>query len=366
MEWSPKLRGVYRRAYALLVGNALLMGALAIVAAISLDKSLVDPEGFLGPAWTRLPLLVGAALFVDLIPRAIWLSKGKPKLWGGIIKARWHEHWDRERFTLVALGITCFYVVYVCYRNLKSFLPSIMGDANFDRELDLLDHAIFLGHEPASIIHAIFGTTIAAHVLSSIYVLFIPMVAVLVAIWCVWSRNISYGYWFVTSQCLIWTLGTATYYMLPSLGPGLEYPWRYQDLAHTGTTDLMNSLYNAREAFLWWDGYGGAQTVAAFASLHTGVTLLWALMVQYTVKIRWVHWVMWFNFGATVVATLYFGWHYVADDVAGVAIALLSFYIGGIASGQKFDRHGLSSHPTTTTSKVPVEPKVHAERDSQV
>jgi hypothetical protein len=29
--------------------------------------------------------------------------------------------------------------------------------------------------------------------------------------------------------------------------------------------------------------------------------------------------------------------------------------VGGIASGQKFDKHGLASHPTSTTSAVPVE-----------
>ena len=56
-----------------------------------------------------------------------------------------------------------------------------------------------------------------------------------------------------------------------------------------------------------------------------------------------------------MIATLYFGWHYIADDIAGVMIAFISFYVGGIASGQKFDRHGLSSHPTTTTSQVPVD-----------
>jgi hypothetical protein len=55
------------------------------------------------------------------------------------------------------------------------------------------------------------------------------------------------------------------------------------------------------------------------------------------------------------VATLYFGWHYIADDIAGVMIAFVSFYVGGIASGQKFDKHGLHSHPTTTTSAVPVD-----------
>jgi hypothetical protein len=37
---------------------------------------------------------------------------------------------------------------------------------------------------------------------------------------------------------------------------------------------------------------------------------------------------------------LYFGWHYVSDDVAGVLIALVSFYFGGLASNQKFRRKG--------------------------
>ena len=99
---------------------------------------------------------------------------------------------------------------------------------------------------------------------------------------------------------------------------------------------------------------GALNSVAGFASLHVTITLLWALMVQYTVRSRILHWVFWVNFGLTVVATLYFGWHYVADDIAGVAIAIFSFYLGAIASGQKFDR-GMKSHPTTTTSKVPIE-----------
>ena len=51
-----------------------------------------------------------------------------------------------------------------------------------------------------------------------------------------------------------------------------------------------------------------------------------------------LHWILWINFGVTVVATLYFGWHYIADDVAGIVIALVAFYVGGLASGQKFDR----------------------------
>ena len=35
-------------------------------------------------------------------------------------------------------------------------------------------------------------------------------------------------------------------------------------------------------------------------------------------------------------------------------IALVAFYVGGVASGQKFERHGLASHPTADSSAVPV------------
>ena len=45
--------------------------------------------------------------------------------------------------------------------------------------------------------------------------------------WKVDYRNLSYGYWFVTSQCLAWTLGTLSYYALPTLGPGFRYVQLY-------------------------------------------------------------------------------------------------------------------------------------------
>ena len=53
--------------------------------------------------------------------------------------------------------------------------------------------------------------------------------------------------------------------------------------------------------------------------------------------------------GLTVLATTYFGWHYIADDIYGAIIAFVAFYIGGLATGQKFDEHGRHTHPTTTT-----------------
>nr|WP_216654407.1 phosphatase PAP2 family protein [Nocardioides sp. zg-DK7169] len=329
------------------------MGAWAVVTAVSLDRPLIDPEGsFLGPSWLRLPLLLGGALLLDLLPRTVWVSKGKPAQMPAIFRERWRTHWTRERLTLVGVGIVCFYVIYVCYRNLKSFLPEV-NPAMYDRELHMLDRVLFFGHEPGPVLHEVLGTFFTAHFLSTIYLWFIPLVAILVTVWLVWSRNISFGWWFVTSQGIIWALGTVTYYLLPTIGPGLEYPFLYTDLTRTGTTDLMISLVNARQGVRW--GTGEAQGVAGFASLHTGVTLLWALMIQYTVRNKALRIIAWVNFAVTVVATIYFGWHYVADVAGGIVIALVAFWVGGLATGQRFERGGLRPNVVTSapSSAVP-------------
>jgi len=345
---------VYRRAYALLVGIAVVMGGLALTAAISIDRSLVDPEGFLGPSWLRLPLLLLGAFALDLVPRTLWLSKFKPAAMSGIFMARVRTHWTRERLTLVVLGLVCFYTTYVSYRNLKSFLPFVMGDTKYDRTLHLVDRLLVFGHEPGLLLHNVLGTGFAAHFLSYIYLWFLPLVPLALTGWLIWSTNITYGYWFATSQSIAWSLGTLSYYALPTLGPGLMYPSIYTDLPDTPTSALMETLVDIRQRVVLGGLADAVQSIAGFARLHTAITLLVALMVQYTLRSKILKWVFWLNFGVTVIATIYFGWHYIADDIAGVMIALVAFYVGGIASGQKFERHGLVSHPTADSSQVPV------------
>ncbi len=346
---------MYRRAYVLLVATAVVMGLLAILTAVLLDKRLADPDGFLGPSWLRLPLLLTGAFLADLLPRALWHSRGRPSSIPEVVRERIRTHWTRERLTLTVLGLVCFYITYVSYRNLKSFLPDVR-DVQYDRDLHLTDNALMFGHEPGNVLHELLGTNlVVAQFLSAVYLWFLPLVPVALTAWLIWSRNLSYGYWFVTSQCIAWSLGTLSYYVLPTLGPGFAAAWVYEDLPPTPTMELMGALADARARVTLQGVEGAMQSTAGFASLHCAITMLVALMVQYTLTSRVLHWVFWINFGLTIVATIYFGWHYIADDVAGILIALLAFYLGALASGQKFDRHGLSSHPTTATSAVPVD-----------
>jgi membrane-associated phospholipid phosphatase len=175
-------------------------------------------------------------------------------------------------------------------------------------------------------------------------------------IWAVWSRNVSFGYWFITAQCICWALGTASYYAIPTLGPNFFFPWLYADLPKTGVADLQDALFYSRQNILFDPFADGVQSVAGFASLHVAITVSLALVGQYTLRTRALRIALWVYVGLTAISTTYFGWHYIADDIAGLAIALVAVYLAALGTGQKFDRGGRSSHPTTSTSDVPIDP----------
>ena len=335
-----------------------MTGLLAVVVGRVLGLPLRDPDGFLGPAWVRLPLLVGLAFVADVVPRSLWRSRGNFAQFRAEARTVIREHWTRERVTLVVIGLVSFYVTYVGYRNLKNYLPFIR-EGTMDPMLKAIDEAVFFGGDPAIFLHTVLGEGVSAHVLSFVYLIFMPFVPVSIAAWLVWSRNISFGYWYVTAQCLAWSLGTASYYAIPSLGPAFYYVWLYSGLDQTGVTQLQDTLFYGRSD-VRFDPFNTdeVQSVAGFASLHVAITLVAVLVAYYTVRHAWIRRGLWAYFGLTVISTIYFGWHYISDDVAGVAIAVVSVYLGGLATGQRFDRHGLTSHPTTSTAEVPLEEAV--------
>lgn len=357
---TEKISGPPRRAYAMLVSVALIMGVLCLICSQSLGYPIRDPDGFLGPAWIRLPLLVLGAFVADILPRTLYRSRGNPKRWKPEAKLLIKEHWTRERITLVVVGLVSFYVTYVSYRNLKNFLPFIMSDGEgpptkYDYALHRFDEWLLFGNDLSTVLHNALGTGISAHVLSTIYLLFLPMVPVSIVVWAVWSRNVSFGYWFITAQCLCWALGTASYYAIPTMGPNFFFPWLYSDLPDTGVAQLQDSLFYGRQNILFDPFADGVQSVAGFASLHVAITVCLALVGQYTLRTKALRVTLWVFAGTTVVATTYFGWHYILDDVGGLVIAIVSVYLAGLGTGQKFDRGGRSSHPTTSTSKVPLD-----------
>jgi membrane-associated phospholipid phosphatase len=330
---EPAGRGVRDGAYGLAVAVALATSAVAVVCAVVLGLPLRDPDGFLGPTYIRLPLIVALMLAADVVPRALFRARSPRAVVQQVLSVA-RERWPWRRLRPALIGLAAFYATYVSYRNLKNFLPLLRPDLVDDELLDL-DQAMAGGIAPARIVHDLLGTGVAAHVLSWVYLAFLVFVPASLAFAVVARGRSGDGSWYVTALCLNWSIGTASYYVLPSRGPVYAAPELFWDLPVTGTSQLQDSLLLSR-----WIVLGDPQgterlnSIAAFASLHVSIIFTAALIAQFTVRSIAVRAVMWAFFALTVAATIYFGWHYIVDDIAGLAIGVAAVLLAGWGTGR--------------------------------
>lgn len=324
-----------RRAYGFAVGLAVAVGLLAWVASYRLDLPLRDPDGLAGPSYIRLPGTVFLFFVADVVPRALIRNRGFRNFWPSV-KSYTKVRWTGSRISLVVTGLLTFYVVYVAYRNLKGFLPFVRTDKSYDQLLKNLDRALAFGHDPATLMHQVLGTGSSAHILSFVYVGFLLFVPVSLGAALVWSKNVATGFWYVIALCINWVLGAASYYWLPSLGPIFANHSLFNDLPVTGVSRLQDSMARGRDRILH-DPHAtdSVQSVAAFASLHVSIIFTAALICHFILPNRWIRYAMWLYFALTAISTVYFGWHYLLDDVAGLAIGFLAVWIGAWATGHK-------------------------------
>ncbi len=315
------------------VAVALGTAAVALICAWILDLPLRDPDGFLGPTYVRLPVIVALMLALDVVPRAVLRARSVTGLVSEVaVVAR--ERWPWHRLRPALIGLIAFYVTYVSYRSLKHYLPLLRRDSA-EEELREFDLALTGGVRPAELLHDVLGTGNAAHVLSWAYLAFLIFVPFSLAFALVSNGRSREGAWYVTALCLNWSLGTASYYLLPSRGPIYAEPALFADLPQTGTSLLQQSLLESRLLVLAGPhATERVQSIAAFASLHVSIVFTAALIAQLVLRSVAARALLWIFFALTVVSTIYFGWHYVVDDVAGVAIGAVAVVLAAWGTGQ--------------------------------
>ncbi|MGJ9411155.1 phosphatase PAP2 family protein [Aeromicrobium sp. CF4.19] len=320
--------------YTFAVAVALAITATAVASSVYLGLPLKDPEGFLGPAYVRLPLLALMFFAAGIIPSAIKRA-GIRKLPQGIAVAV-REEWSLKRVGYIATGLITFYACYVSYRNLKSYLPVYRDGVLEDNLLVEFDHWMMFGSNPALVMHELMGTDVTAQILSFAYIAYLPLIPVTLGAFLVLSRDLSIGAWYSTALGLNWVLGTISYYILPTVGPAFWQPQLFTDLSTTNVTALQQSLFRARVDVLA-DPWVSERIhgVAGFASLHTSVTFTAALFVGRTGQRLVVRIAAWVFFLLTILATVYFGWHYIADVIGGIVIGWMAVSIGAWATGNR-------------------------------
>jgi len=323
-----------RRYFVFACTVAAVTGILAVLGAFILELPLRDPDGFVGPAYIRLPAIVLVFLLLDIAP-AVFAETRRTHRFVGSVREVVVVRWSLARLGLIITGLMAFYVTYVGYRNLKGFLPFVRDDhAEVDSALHIIDRTLFLGNEPGPFLHDLLGVGASAHVLSWVYVSYLFFVPLSLGAALVWSRDMRRGFWYVTALCLNWSLGVVSYYMLPSQGPVFAYSQYYRDLPETGVSDLQTALLGTRLDVLADPGVSTSiQGIAGFASLHVSVVFTAALFAHKIGAHRLLRYGLWVYLGLTTLSTVYFGWHYLLDDVAGIGIGWFSVALGARFTG---------------------------------
>jgi len=305
-------------------GPALLIAALMVAAtaalAIGNGFSLRDTDNMLSGRMGLLFGVIGFFLAVDVLPRAV-------RRRGSVLEtipAVFRERWNRKRVAVIALGLLSFYATYLSYRNIKSFLPQLTVQ-DLDVDLIGLDRSMFFGHDPGPLLQSVLGTGLFAQVLSSVYLFFLAFIPISLGAALIACTNPIPGLWYVTALGMNWVLGIISYYAVPAVGPVFAAPWLYTKLPDTGVTSLQQSLISEQAE--------GFHSIAAFASLHVSVTFTAALIAHLLGLARALRVALWTFVVLTVLATLYFGWHYAIDDVAGLLMAPVAVVLSGLATG---------------------------------
>ncbi|MBP3037520.1 inositol phosphorylceramide synthase [Arthrobacter sp. zg-ZUI100] len=328
--------GLARSAWHRLFGAPLIISlaftVLMVVVAFAADLPVRDPDGFLGPSYVRLPLIVLLMIAADVVPRVMVQRPGLRGL-GSAVAGVLRSRWAGPRLAVAAAGLSTFYLAYLSYRNLKSFLP-FLQDHLTDSVLENSDRWLAGGAYPADLLQGLLGTGISAEVLSAVYMLYMVFVPASLAAALVWSDNLQRGAWYATALSFNWILGTVSYYALPSLGPIYAEPSPFADLPETAVSGLQDTLYENRvEVLANPFATENVHGIAAFASLHVSVVFTAALFAHLTRMPSVVRWLLWVYVALTALATVYFGWHYILDAVAGLAIGAVSIWLGSRATG---------------------------------
>lgn len=325
-------RRVARGRFGFAIALSLGMAAAAVIVSAVYDLPLRDPDDAAGPMFVKLPVILLLAFLTDVVPRTVRRCRqprGFARAFAAVTRERWT--WEHVRFMLLGLG--SWYLTYVSFRNLKSYVPFVRSGL-MDDQLNRLDQALLLGHDPAVLLHEVLGTGIAAHVMSVIYIAWIALVPVSLAAALVWSRNVCAGSWYVTAVAVDWVLGVATYFAIPTIGPVYARPQLFSSLPVTQVSRLQSSMWQDRLAVLHNPfGTDAVQTIAAFASLHVAITMTACVIAQMLKLPAVVRWVLWVFLALTVVATVYLGWHYVTDAIGGAALGASGAWIGAVATG---------------------------------
>jgi hypothetical protein len=310
--------------YPWLYGYWIVVGLFTVVTAI---RSATIHVGFRDPAGQFFTRRLAASLLVFALLAVVDAAWRSRRTAGGlqdtpsVLRARWTS----GRLAVVASCLAGYDAVYLCYHNMKNWDAF---NAPHDALLARIDSWLFLGHSPAVLLHDLLGQHLADYALTVVYESFSTWVPLSVVVVLAFADHLRDAIVFVSSAAWVWILGIVSYYLIPTIGPFATAPRHFAGLPHTVVTSTQVQFVGQRLYLLEHPHDGDAfSQLAAFGSLHVGFTCMTMLVLRHF-GFRWAGRVMTVYLGAVMLATVYLGWHFAVDDIAGLAIAFAAVGLG--------------------------------------
>ena len=318
---SPRAQESLRRTVVLIWGTVLVFGVITLLWSAHVDVPMRDPHGKMFARKLLGAVVLFAVLAVVDVAIRWWRTGHTRAALIAVVRRRLAP----RRLALVLAGLVAYHLIYICYRNLKSWDAF---QTPHDAWMLAFDKAVMFGHSPAVLLHDLFGQHAGAWLMRAWYGSFPNLVLVAFPAAVVLAPRIRDAFAGIAAFMWVWILGTATYYLIPSLGPFHIAPQDFAGLPHSSVQETQ-ARYLEQRAYLIAHPHASdayAQ-VAAFASLHVGVSAV-ILGLAWWHGLRRITLVLAIFLTGTALATIYLGWHFAVDVPAGLAIAALAWWLG--------------------------------------
>jgi len=224
------------------------------------------------------------------------------------------------------------FVVLFAYCTLKSIIP-VINPRLYDEQFNTMDYFLFLKHSPTELALTWIPLSCIGFLSFGYKFYFLLKISALSSIYCV-VRDRRIFHRLVIAFSLTYIFGLGIYLVVPAQGPIYYFPEAFQrieaPMSETSTYLLQRTLWTVYEQvkqhtpmeFYELTTESGIRNgIAAFPSLHIAIScVLLYFLYRYH---RVTFWLCFFPFWLMVLATIYFGWHYVVDNIAGFVLAAL-------------------------------------------
>jgi hypothetical protein len=227
------------------------------------------------------------------------------------------------------------FVVLFAYCTLKSIIP-VVNPRLYDEQFNTIDHFLFLKRYPTELALTWIPLSCIGFLSFGYTFYFLLKMFAFSSVYCAVSdKRVFHRMVFAFSLTLI--IGMGIYFLFPAQGPIYYYPKQFEriqaPMSETRTYRIQRNLWTVyeqvkqhtpNEFYELTKESGIRNGVAAFPSLHIAIScVLLYFLYRYH---RVTFWICFFPFWLMVIATIYFGWHYVVDNIAGFVLACLVLY----------------------------------------